>query len=459
VRKKIAIFILLLIGSASLSSPAHAEDPLLRRAIDPTVPQKAPLVKCQNDVQSDCIERVLIRHANGEVQEARYVTTRLVPFPEEAGQQVTFGDVIFDFNVGLPSGPLRRLRLSTHVITPSATFNGKNAGAYWIMLQREALPSENIVTGGTCTKEFPTACLAYPSLDTQDAFHVYLRTSWLKPLASYGIGLNYNLDYRRTKTGMQWHFSGKEFLQPGFRDPAKLRLSAQSGYESLQPDVLNPSLYFALDHAGKDIQSSYWDPSCADFGFTRTMSVAPLAGQLSWNYDTQSLSLNVYGPHLNELGERNTGAFYTKFQKAWLDCRFPGNTLSTATKITVQVINENGTAQVITSSVGIEEGTIEFWIYGFHFSAPTIKASRAADAGTTPVSQIVYSDDWQKDISMQLKSVASAKSSEASSPTSQTTPSKPKVSVSKSKLTCVKGSKIRKISGASPRCPSGFRKR
>lgn len=438
------IFMAVIMMTVAIASPisSQADDSLTRISIDPTIAQKAPLVKCLTAAQLDCIERVLIRHPDGKVQEAQYVTTRFVPFPDENGQKVLYGDVIFDFNVGSATGPLRRLRISTHVITPAATFNGKNAAAYWMMLQREQLPYEKLSAGGTCTPVTPKGCVSYPALDTDDEFHVYMRTSWLKPVAAGGEATNFNMDYRKIKGGMQWHFSGGEFLQSVFKDSSKLVPSTQPGNESMQPDALNPALYFVLDHAGKDLNSSYWDPKCADYGFTRTMSNAPLAGQLFWDYTTQTLNLNVYGPHLNVLGERNTGAFYTKFQKAWLDCRFPGNTLSTATKIVVQVINENGTPQVATSSVSIKEGTIELSVYGFHFSSPTIKASRALDAGTSPVAKVLYQDDWQNDISNLL-------------PGAPKTPVKPVMKT----ITCTKGSVTKKVSALKPTCPKGYKKK
>jgi len=441
-RKGIIALGIVIIAALTVATPGTADDSLTRVSIDPTIAQKAPLVKCLTAAQLDCIERVLVRHPDGSVEEAQYVTTRFVPFPDENGQKVVYGDVIFDFKVESSKGPLRRLRISTHVITPTGTFNGKNAGAYWLMLQREPLPYEKIAAGGTCTPTTPIGCISYPALDTDDEFHVYMRTSWLKPVAAGGQATNFNMDYRKVKNGIQWHFSGGEFLQSVFRDSSKLTLSALPGNETMQPDVLNPTLYFVLDHAGTDLSNSYWDPKCADFGFTRTMSNAPMAGQLFWDYGTQSLNLNVYGPHLNVLGERNTGAFYTKFQKAWLDCRFPGNTLSTATKIVVQVINDNGTPQVATSSVSIKEGTIELSVYGFHFSSPTIKASRAADAGSSQVRKVFYQDDWQNDISNLL-------------PGAVTQP----VAVKKRTITCTKGKVTRKVTAVNPQCPKGFTKK
>jgi hypothetical protein len=162
---------------------------------------------------------------------------------------------------------------------------------------------------------------------------------------------------------------------------------------------------------------------------------------------------------LDVLGQRNTGAFYTKFQRAWLDCRFPGNTLSSASKITVEVLNENGTPQVITSSVNMDEGTIEFWVYGFHFSSPTIRALRATDSRTSPVSKVNYSDDWQKDISSKLPAssspTASGKDTAAVGlPLSRREPNSRAI-----KITCIKGKQVKKFSGVNPKCPSGFRRK
>jgi hypothetical protein len=441
--KKSAIFalsmVLLVQQSSAFLTAAQANNVLNRTTIDPSIPQKSPLVKCISLEQLDCVEKVFVEHPDGSVEDATFVNTRLVDFPDEKGQKVQYGDLLFDFRNEKKNGTIKRLRLSTHVISPTGVFNGKKAGAYWILLQRELLPNEPPQQNkdGICSEKTPLQCANYPALDTSDIFHVYLRTSWLSPVSASGAGKKFNIDYRKIRGGYQWKLSGGEFLQPMFSDTSKLAESVKPGNESMIPDRLNPTLYFALDHGGKDLSDSYWDPSCMDKGFTRTMWNAPLAGQLFWDNGTQTLNFNMYAPHSDPFGKDYLGAFRTRFQKAWLDCRFPENNLSTATEITVQVVNENGTPQVATTAVSMKDGIIDISASGFHFSSPKIVAKKAINSRVSTASNQNLKDDW----------------TEISSATS------PTIIQKKSTITCVKGKISKKITSIKPTCPSGYKKK
>ena len=443
-KSAVVVLALTLLGqqSATLISPAQAADVLNRISIDPSIPQKSPLIRCISPKQLDCVEKVVVEHSDASVEEAVFVDTRLVDLPSESGQKVQYGDILFDFRSGKKNGPIKRLRLSTHVISPTGFFNGKKAGAYWIMLQRELLSTEPAQQSknGICSVSTPLQCANYPALDTEDVFHVYLRTSWLAPVSASGSGKNFNIDYRKINGGFQWKLSGSEYLQPMFSDTSKLTESVKPGNENMIPDRLNPTLYFALDHGGKDLSDSYWDPRCMDKGFTRTMWNAPLAGQLFWDSGTQSLNFNMYAPHTDPFGKEYLGVFRTKFQKAWLDCRFPDNNLSTATKLEVQVLDINGVPQVATSAVSMNNGVIDISVTGFHFSSPKIVAKRALDSDSTAKLTSNFGDDWSENQLQPVNAVA---------------PNVPK----KTTVTCIKGKKIKKVTAVKPLCPIGYKKR
>lgn len=437
----ILVFVSIFLSQQNLTliSGAQAADVLNRIAIDPLIPQKSPLVRCISSSQLDCVEKVTVEHPDSSVEEATFITTRIVDFPDENGQKSQYGDILFDFHNEKSSGPIKRIRLSTHVISPSGFFNGKKAGAYWIMLQREMLPGDPPQQSktGVCSASTPLQCVSYPALDTQDIFSVYLRTSWLSPVSVSGEGNSFNIEYRKIAGGFQWKLTGSEFLQPIFSDGNKLTESVKPGNENLIPDRLNPTLYFALDHGGKDLSDSYWDPSCMDKGFTRTMWNAPLAGQLFWDQSTQTLNFNMYAPHFDPFGKEYLGVFRTKFQKAWLDCRFPNNNLSTATKLEVQVVDLNGVPQVSTSVVSMKNGVIDISVTGFHFSSPKIVAKRASDSGSIEKSTMKFSDDWSDN--QPLVGMA--------------------ISEKKITITCMKGKLSKKITAVKPACPSGYKKK
>jgi hypothetical protein len=263
-----------------------------------------------------------------------------------------------------------------------------------------------------------------------------LRTSWLSPVSVSGEGNDFNIEYRKIVGGYQWKLTGSEFLQPIFSEGNRLIESVKPGNENLIPDRLNPTLYFALDHGGKDLSDSYWDPSCMDKGFTRTMWNAPLAGQLFWDNASQTLNFNMYAPHFDPFGKEYLGVFRTKFQKAWLDCRFPGNNLSTATKIEVQVVDLNGVPQVSTSSVVMKDGIIDISVTGFHFSSPKIVAKKALDSGLSEKTDFKFGDDW----------------SEISLPLPAQNP------IKKQTIACVKGKTVKKVTGLKPVCPHDYKR-
>lgn len=443
-KKPLIAVLLLSLSSTLLPVSAKASENILDRiAIDPTIPQVAPMIYCKTLAQRDCIERVLVEHPDGTIEDAKFVQTTIVPFPDVQGQKVTYGDIIFDFHSGSNSGPLKRLRISTHVQTPEYATDGKKWAVYWLMLQRQARPGEVIPIVNSCDGVDYRTCLAYPALDTQDRFHMYFRTSWLKPVGGGGEGIESSLEYQRISGGMRWKFSGIEFLQPLFKDSSLLSKSATPAGQDLRPDQLNPTLYAVIDHAGSTRENSFWDPSCAEYGFTTTMSNAPLAGQLFWNYSTESLTFNIYAPHLDVYGKINTGTFHTRFHQAWLNCRFPGNTLSTATKITVQVLNEDGTPQVATSTTSIKDGIIDITATGFHYSSPTVVAKRSSEsANTTKFLAVKYGDDWRDTLLAKIEP--------------KKVPVKSKSSIS---IVCVKGKLSKTVVGANPSCPKGYKKK
>jgi hypothetical protein len=272
---------------------------------------------------------------------------------------------------------------------------------------------------------------------------MYFRTSWLKPVGGGGEGVESSLEYQKISGGMRWKFSGIEFLQPLFKNSSLLNKSTTFEGQDLRPDQLNPTLYAVIDHAGLTPETSFWDPKCADYGFTVTMSNAPLAGQLFWNYATESLTFNIYAPHLNVYGSINKGTFHTRFHQAWLNCRFPGNTLSTATKITVQVLNEDGSTQVATSSTNIKNGIIDIQASGFHYSSPSVVAKRSSDSqNTTNFLNTFYGDDWN-DTFLKISPLVK----EAVKPIATKT------------IICVKGKITKKVTSASPSCPKGYKKK
>jgi hypothetical protein len=136
----------------------------------------------------------------------------------------------------------------------------------------------------------------------------------------------------------------------------------------------------------------------------------------------ESLEFAIQAPHLKSNGELNTGYFRFAASHTFLDCKFPGNLLTKSPKVEVQIIDEGGLQKVATTVVDNSKGMLIVEAKGFHFSSPTIKVKPVMAA-----------------------TVATAQN--------QTLKAK---SVKKVTITCAKGKTSRKISGANPKCPSGF---
>jgi hypothetical protein len=82
-------------------------------------------------------------------------------------------------------------------------------------------------------------------------------------------------------------------------------------------------------------------------------------------------------------------------------------------KASIQIVNENGENSVATTVISEKDGWLKLGAYGFTFSSPTLKVKLTQDKA-----------------------------------------------ISKKKLTisCVKGKVTKKVTGTSPKCPSGYKK-
>lgn len=418
-------------------SPSFASN-AQRLSIPVTDPVIGGLVPCSYAAQLDCIESLHVEYADGTIELAKRVQTTDPELPQFQNQKNQPSVSVYEFNSGNRRGPLQRIQiystLQTPAYTPDATGwgveQGRRWGVLWMILDRLPTPSDPIVEKLNCDGKNISSCINGLALNPNDIFHVTVRTSWLKPAGTGGSAANYQLHYKKIPGGTLWRFSGSEHLQSMFFDGNALRESAKAENQDMKPDFFSPTLYFVVDHAGKDISESFWDPRCADKGFTATMINAPLAGQPYWDYQKESLVFNIYGPHLTPIGTLNKGFFQVIFHKAWLDCRFPGNTLSTAAELKVSILDEAGIPQVAVTNVKMKKEVVEIYASGFHYSSPRVEVGRkSAKNSTVPIPTVGYSDSWQELI-------------------------QPK----KTTITCAKGKSRKTVTAVKPLCPTGFKK-
>ena len=140
----------------------------------------------------------------------------------------------------------------------------------------------------------------------------------------------------------------------------------------------------------------------------------------TWDNTSKSFVFKVASPHLDEKGQPNKGNYTLYIPTEMAKCRW-GNA-SSAGRAEIQVVNADGTASITTVAATTENGNLRFNISGFGYSSPSIKIRMANDVG--PISQPINAA--------------------------------PKTTATVA-IKCLKGKTIKKVVGAKPICPKGYK--
>lgn len=250
-------------------------------------------------------------------------------------------------------------------------------------------------------------------LETRVRFKI--RTSFLIPQNVQLVAEDSDFSQTKIAGGNLWMFEGKgtpvSNYTSNFQAPEKNNFSAQA-------DVDDATLHFIIHHGDTDLTRGYWPAECGDKGYTVQAFNSNAAGSPSWNSQTKSLDFAIFSPHTKANGSPNLGFFKLWTTDAFVNCKWPGNNLTSSPKLEVRIISEDGVTQTSTNQVSHKDGKIFVSASGFHYSAPTIKL--------VPVSEVGYPTNGG-----------------------------PKQTVKS--ITCVKGKAIKTIKGISPKCPSGYK--
>jgi hypothetical protein len=136
----------------------------------------------------------------------------------------------------------------------------------------------------------------------------------------------------------------------------------------------------------------------------------------SWNERDLTLDYKVAAPHLTPNGDEYLGVYQLKINSEFARCIYGFQNVPLVA--TISVVGDKGTIKIATSSMTFGTDWINFNVSGFTFSTPTIK--------------------------IQL--------SEAKKPVV------PKA-FKKSSITCIKGKTTKKVTGLTPKCPAGYKKK
>ena len=250
---------------------------------------------------------------------------------------------------------------------------------------------------------------------------IVVRTSWLKPQNVQLVAEQADFSQKKLTNANEWTFEGSKTQVFNYLNWAEAGKDNYMG----KADSEMTSLRFFIHHVGVNNDSSFFPIACADKGYTVQAWNSEAAGTPYWDKSSESLNFGIVAPHLKTNGEINTGFFTLWAPEEFIKCRWPENTLIGAPKVTVEVLNPDGSQQVAVTSVKQMNGTLYFSASGFHYSSPTIRVK-------------------------------------AEKPAPQPTPSvtaSAKPVIKSTTITCIKGKQSKKVSGTSPKCPAGWKKK
>jgi hypothetical protein len=364
--------------------------------------QKA-LRPCVNVSELDCIETLTVQYPNGKSSGLKLIQPATGSFLDEYGQTIENSGSVWTY--ADLNGISRKL-----VIT--ASLNGEN------------------YISPVYKKRYPAMWFTFLDIDSSEInsgtkFKLILRTSWLKPQGVGLMGANATFAEQTLNIGSRYTFVASPFLSTSLNSPEKYALLNSAGQEATISDGERPVLYFVIDHLSSVPGGTFWDPSCADFGYSVTSHNAIGAGQ-PFMSDNETLKFNIGAPHRLSTGEVTKGFFTTDIPVAYLDCKWPGNVLTKSPRVEVSIVNTDGTTQIATTSVKIEKQILKVRAFGFHYSSPTIVLKASNNLLLPSLSDIV---------------------DETNAATKKTT------------IACVKGKLTKKVTAVKPKCPAGFKKK
>ncbi len=164
-----------------------------------------------------------------------------------------------------------------------------------------------------------------------------------------------------------------------------------------------------------------------------------------WN---DSLNYFVAGPHFDADGKTLFLGVYDLNMRSETARCFYGFS-SAPLKAVVSVTSADGTSQdVQTEALSEKDGWLHLGAYNFHFSQPTIsiKLSQEKPIAPTPAATPTSTP------STPAATTPAPKASTSSAPAN---PNKSKTII----ITCVKGKTTKKVVGANPTCPAGYKKK
>ena len=172
-------------------------------------------------------------------------------------------------------------------------------------------------------------------------------------------------------------------------------------------------------------------------GVVTTNAMVYSQGPPVYNEKEQSLDYKVLSPHFDEAGKENVGTYDLLIDGKVARCIYGFS--SAPVKAQIEVVSDAGEVKVATTVLGERDPWIYLSANGFTFSQPTLR--------------VRLSQDKPEPVKVEETTPVAAPNKEVKQA------AKPIVASKKKAITCTKGKLIKKIVGASPKCPTGFKKK
>lgn len=227
---------------------------------------------------------------------------------------------------------------------------------------------------------------------------------------------------------------------PGFKS-YKLNIEPIAYSSFVHDEVLKGNLIEKA--SGEEDNGAVWfwgskDLRMSTFGDCKNVEAMSVTGNVFylyspvWNPLTKSIEVGTTAPHFKSDGSLNTGYFQAKVTTEMAKCLW-GVDLTKAVEANISLNYESGEkVQVETWSGKLVGNEYVLTATGFHFSSP--KISFKLMEGVKPL----------------------AIPSPTATPAATLMPQPVKVTKT---ITCVKGKMLKKVTGVSPKCPTGYKKK
>lgn len=171
-------------------------------------------------------------------------------------------------------------------------------------------------------------------------------------------------------------------------------------------------------------------------GIVTTNSNMFVAMPPDFNSADQTLDYKVSSPHYLPDGSEFKGTYNLVMKSEYARCLY-GFTKAPVSA-TISVLSADGTSQIPTTVLGERNGWLFLSANNFTFSSPTLKVKLTQVAESTPI--------------------ATPTPTPSAAATTQALAEPKKIIAAKKTITCRKGKTSKKITGLTPKCPSGYKK-